>query len=176
MSNTSTLMAFEGKMEIGSTIGTAGDASLIEAENISEIKVNIGAYTEIEHTLKKHGGTKADLKGMREDQLTFTLSMEYTQAANSTTRTLASDVQIIMTALRSRTPIRIRLSDYAGGEGPVGDWLLWGGETSLDGDEAQQISVTAKPYAGSDAIKWHVDGTIEGSSASSGSGCGSGCG
>ena len=173
MSNTSTLMAFEGKMEIGSTIGTAGDASLIEAENVSEIKVNIGTYTEIEHVLKKHKGAKAYLKGLREDQLTFTLSKEYT---GTTTRTLAPDVQIVMNALRSRTPIRIRLSDYDGGEGPVGDWVLWGDGTSLDGDEAQQISVTAKPYAGSDAIKWHVDGTIEGSSASSGSGCGSGCG
>ena len=174
MSNTTTLMAFEGKMEVGSTIGTAGDSSLIVAENVSEIKVNIGSFSEVEHTLKKHGGVKAYLKGLREDQLTFTLSMEYT--TNNGARTLASDVQIIMAALRSRTPIRIRLSDYDGGEGPVGDWLLWGGEASLDGDEAQQIQVTAKPYAGSDAIKWHVNGTIEGSSASSGCGCGSGCG
>lgn len=162
MSSTESMMAWEGVMYVAAYGSTStSSTSMTLAENVDEIKVSIGSYGEVEHHLQKHGGQKAYVKGYRDHSITFTLSKEYA-ASESGGRVLAEDVKMIMEGIQSTKPVRLLLSDYAGGEGPVGDFLLFGGEMSLSGEEVQKISVTARPYAGSGPIQWQKNGTVEG--------------
>ncbi len=157
---TNTLMAFEGNMYIGAAgSGSISTTGMTWAENISELKLpSPGSFGEVEHTLKKHKGQKAYQKGPRDWIISFNISKEYTTTTvdNVTTRSYASDVQMILNALQSRQPIHILLEDFEGGEGPVGDFLLFGSD--YGDQDAQIIPVVAKPYAGAPAIKWQKNG------------------
>ncbi|MDO4571484.1 MAG: hypothetical protein Q4D38_13955 [Planctomycetia bacterium] len=156
--STETLMAWEGKMYVSASSSITAPSEMTEAENVDEIKITVGSYGEVEHHLQKHGGKKAFLKGYEDDSFSFVVSKEFVTSDGG--MELAPDVKIIMNGIRSRKPIRILLADTEGGEGPVGDFLLFGGEMSLSGEEAQRISVNAKPYAGSGPIQWQKNGTI----------------
>lgn len=156
--NTTTMMAFEGRIAFGAAGSDELDIdALTEGENVQEMKIPApGSYGEIEHTLKKHKGQKAYLKGLLDWILTFTMSKEYTEAAG--VRTYAADVQLVLDALRSREPIHIVMADYEGGEGPAGDFLLFGSEYDGSGEAAQVISITAKPFAGAGPVKFQKNG------------------
>ena len=160
---TNTFMAFEGNMYVGAAgSGATSPTGMTLAENVSELKLPApGSFGEVEHTLKKHKGQKAYLKGQRDWVLNFSVSKEYTVTTvdNVTTKSYAADVQMILNALQSRQPIHILLEDFEGGEGPVGDFLLFGSEYEGSGEGAQIIQVTAKPYAGAPAIQWQKNGT-----------------
>lgn len=159
MANTMTFMAFEGQIYFGEAgSGSVDKSTMTLGENIQELKLPApGSYGEVEHTLKKHQGAKAYLKGLLDWVLNFSISKEYAEGTDGE-RTYAADVQLVLDAARSRTPIRILLEDYDGGEGPVGDFLIFASEYEGSGEAAQVISCTAKPYAGAGAVKWQKNG------------------
>ena len=159
---TNTFMAFEGNMYVGAAgSGAISPTGMTLAENVSELKLPApGSFGEVEHTLKKHGGQKAYLKGQRDWVINFSVSKEYVETTvdNVTTKSYADDVQMILDALQSRKPIHLLLEDFEGGEGPCGDFLLFGSEYDGSGEAAQIVQVTAKPYAGAPAVKWQKNG------------------
>lgn len=156
--NTSSMMAFEGEIFFGTAGSDTIDSSqMTQGENVSELKLPApGSYSEVEHTLKKHGGAKAYIKGLLDWVINFSISKEYTETNG--TRTFAPDVQLVLDAAKSRKPLRILLADYENGEGPVGDFLVFASEYDGSGDAAQIISCTAKPYAGAGAVQWQKNG------------------
>ena len=168
---TNTLMGFEGNMYVGAAgSGATSSSGMTLAENVSELKLPApGSYGEVEHTLKKHKGQKAYQKGMRDWIINFSVSKERVTTTTTssdnppvttTTTSYAPDVQMILDALHSRTPIHLLLEDFEGGEGPVGDFLLFGSEYSGSGEEAQIVPIVAKPYAGAPAVQWQRNGTV----------------
>lgn len=156
---TNAMMAFDGDIYFGAAGSDELDvAQLTKGENVQDLKLPApGSYGEVEHTLKKHRGQKAYLKGVIDWILSFSISKEYTEAEG--VKTYAPDVQLVLNAAKSRLPLHIVLTDSDGGEGPAGDFLIFASEYEGSGEAAQIVPVTAKPYAGAAAIKWQKNGT-----------------
>lgn len=127
-------------------------AGAVRAENIKELKVTPATFSELENTLKKHQGDKAYVKGQRDVQVTFTLSCEYSPGTGDS-REYAPDVQMILDAIAERNHPLCLFSITPYGHGFVGDFLVFGGEVTQDGDEIMNIPCTCKPYAGAPPVE-----------------------
>jgi hypothetical protein len=121
------------------------------ADSIRNPKYSWG-YSEVDATLRRHEGAKAYMKGMLEVSISFTLPNE-----KNTDGTRPPDTTLLLKAMRERHyPITIIMVDEANGEGPVGDFELFGGDKSEEDENLQAWEIDAKPAGAGRKVDWYT--------------------
>lgn len=150
------LMGFEGEIYIGPPgKSSPKDEGMILADIIRNPKYSL-KYTDVDATLRRHKGTKAYIKGMLDLTINFTLPNLKKLADKSR----SPDVALLLTSLRERrSPLTIIMVDEEGGEGPMGDFELFGGDKSEEDENLQEWQVEAKPSAAGRQVGWYTPTT-----------------
>ena len=145
-------MGFEGDMYIGPAGCTSHtDPQMMLAGSIKDPKYTYG-YSDVDATLRKHRGNKAYQKGILDVIISFTLpNLEHDDG------TRPADVALILASLRNRRmPLTIIMLDKTGGEGPIGDFEIFGGEKSEESENPQTFEIEAKPSVAGRAVAWYT--------------------
>jgi hypothetical protein len=154
-------MGFEGKLYVGEP-GSIYISEMILCKNIKDVKITPAEFEEIDATLRRHGGNKAYLKGVKDIKISFTLANMITQTTTSEEGVITDesedhpeDVKKILEALYSRKKAVTFLAiPKVNGKGLRGDFLVFGKEKTEGEDEAQVWECEAKPAAfGSNIIQ-----------------------
>ena len=145
-------MGFEGDMYIGPAGCTSHtDPQMMLAGSVKDPKYTYG-YSDVDATLRKHRGNKAYQKGILDVIISFTLpNLEHDDG------TRPADVALILASLRNRRmPLTIIMLDKDGGEGPIGDFEIFGGDKSEESENAQEFEIEAKPSVAGRAVDWYT--------------------
>ena len=146
-------MGFEGDLYIGPAGCTSHtDTQMILAGSIKDPKYTYG-FSDVDATLRKHRGNKAYQKGILDVTISFSLPNLIHDDG-----TRPADTALLLEALRSRRmPLTIIMLDREGGEGPIGDFEIFGGEKSEESENAQMFEIEAKPSVASNrAVDWYT--------------------
>jgi hypothetical protein len=144
-------MGFQGKFYVGPKGCTSHTAvGMVLAENVRNPSYSY-SFSDVDATTRRHMGTKAYAKGMLDVEITFTLPN-----LKNDDGTRPADLALIFASLQSRRmPLTIIMLDEDGGEGPIGDFEILGGEKSEEDEDIQNIEVTAKPSVGGRRVEWY---------------------
>jgi len=146
-------MGFEGAFYVGPA-GSTSIASMILAENVRNPKYSY-KFDEVDATTRRHKGTKAYAKGMKDVGISFTLPNLKNDDGSR-----PADLALILESLHNRRkPLAICMLDEDGGEGIFGDFEILGGDKSEEDEAIQEFEVEAKPSVGGRAIAWTEDGS-----------------
>jgi hypothetical protein len=150
-------MGFEGKMYVGPAGKTSpNDTGMVLADSIKDPQYSY-QYSEVDATLRRNNGRKAYQKGILDVSISFTLPNEVTTGSNRT-----ADSQLILNSLRNRhQPITIIMLDHDGGEGLIGDFELFSGDKSEEGENLQEWTIEAKPSVEGRPVDWYETPTSE---------------
>jgi hypothetical protein len=137
-------MGFEGAFYVGPR-GTSTLTGMILLEDVHSVKYT-HKFDEVEIPTRKHKGNKAYAKGKRDWGVSFTLPVM---------KPPSPAVALILAALHDRRmPIAICILDEKGGEGPFGDYEIFGGDMSQNDDGIDEMEVEAKPSGVGRPVEW----------------------
>lgn len=143
------LIGFECNVYYGTSGGDNTTAPSTLMQYIFDPKYGL-QYGEVAVNLRKHAGQKTYMKGNKDLVVTFNIADVYNADG-----TRPTEITTIVNAGMSRnTPVKLFFANKVSGEGPCCDFELWLGEKATDDEGIQYWPVTAKPWAGGEAIAW----------------------
>lgn len=127
------VLGFEGKLYYGSAGGTADT----ELDNVTDVNITL-EDDEADVSTRADAGEKATVPTTRSREIEFTMIKKTTDA----------NYIAMQNAYINRTPLAIKMLDYAGGPGWQTDMSIFSFSDAQPLNEAQTISVTMKRTAG----------------------------
>lgn len=136
MPSSTPVLGFEGYIYVGEVGATTG--TLTELKECNQLNFNM-SFGEVDATMQGNHGVKSYKKGLQDFSIGFSLLLQDTQS---------DEGNLVLNAIRSRTPIQIHVVNALSGEGPCGTFYVFGSEVSIDGENLESIACTCRPAAG----------------------------